>query len=803
MVRITGDELTQFLSGGIEDDELLGFGGDDRLDGGPGNDTLDGGPGNDSFAIEPGADTYIGGPDLDTLDLDPFRNPDPAPDYLVHLAAGEMDGGDLTGDRISGIEVVRSDSGNDTLIGDAADNLLDGREGDDDIDGGPGNDTLLSSGGRAFLDGGEGDDSLFSGDRALAGNIEGGPGNDTIGGVTGPGLFLDAGPDDDSVTLGAPTGDSGAGPVPLADGGRILLGGGNDTLSATGAPDVIKGGGGNDDIFVRNAYGGAPLILAGNGQDTIEIGGNGTVFASDDTGQIVNPTVNAGGNDDVILLDTRQATLIGGRGHDRVEVDTGGTLFDFRAEIDLIAGRIEWFAKRIEGGEILWDPAETTALRGIEQVNAITLERGTKRKDTFAATDSGAHYDGGKNFDTVDYSATAESVTADLVTGGAAGAALFDLYVGIEGLIGGQGDDSLAGDDKRNAFEGGAGADSIDGRGGAKDSASYATSPEAVIVSLDGSPGIGGDAEGDILAGIEILIGSDNDDQLSAGATAATLKGGEGDDTLFGSEGDDRLEGGPDTDTLIGGPGADTLDGGPGANDIADYQFTATDIQANLETRRGISGDAEGDVYRRIEGLGGGEGRDFLVGDKGANRLLGRGDEDTLIGGAGADTLDGGDGLDTASYVGSKQGVRVDLQTGTGEHGHAEGDTLIGIEALIGTDKGDTLSGADGLTQLDGRGGDDVLISKGGLDSLTGGRGFDTFKFVPTGVPLAATVTDFNRGQDQIDFSATGAENRLDIDYEERGDDMLFTVEGLAGFSVLVQNFQTSDLMGGGLFIWA
>ncbi|MEN2991917.1 hypothetical protein WG926_26695, partial [Tistrella sp. BH-R2-4] len=60
--------------------------------------------------------------------------------------------------------------------------------------------------------------------------------------------------------------------------------------------------------------------------------------------------------------------------------------------------------------------------------------------------------------------------------------------------------------------------------------------------------GSGGDAEGDVLAGIEILHGSNASD---------TLTGGTSDDTLRGFAGDDRLEGGLGTDALDGGAGHD------------------------------------------------------------------------------------------------------------------------------------------------------------------------------------------------------------------------------------------------------
>ncbi|MEZ5994355.1 MAG: hypothetical protein R3C25_01230 [Hyphomonadaceae bacterium] len=71
--------------------------------------------------------------------------------------------------------------------------------------------------------------------------------------------------------------------------------------------------------------------------------------------------------------------------------------------------------------------------------------------------------------------------------------------------------------------------------------------------------------------------------------------------------------------------------------------------------------------------------------------------------------LDGGADIDTASYAGSTS-VTVKLWNGTGSGGHAQGDTLTGIENLIGSANNDTLIGADGVANtLDGGAGNDYL----------------------------------------------------------------------------------------------
>ena len=76
---------------------------------------------------------------------------------------------------------------------------------------------------------------------------------------------------------------------------------------------------------------------------------------------------------------------------------------------------------------------------------------------------------------------------------------------------------------------------------------------------------------------------------------------------------------------------------------------------------------------------------DTLAGDGGANALTGLAGDDWLVGGAGSDSLDGGAGTDTAYYGNSTAGVTVDLSTGTGTGGDAQGDTLTAVENVVGS----------------------------------------------------------------------------------------------------------------------
>jgi Ca2+-binding RTX toxin-like protein len=72
-----------------------------------------------------------------------------------------------------------------------------------------------------------------------------------------------------------------------------------------------------------------------------------------------------------------------------------------------------------------------------------------------------------------------------------------------------------------------------------------------VNVNLLTGLGSGGDAQGDILAGIEDIIGSTHDDLLTGDGAANTLDGRSGSDTLKGGPGNDTIDGAGGIDTIV------------------------------------------------------------------------------------------------------------------------------------------------------------------------------------------------------------------------------------------------------------
>lgn len=138
------------------------------------------------------------------------------------------------------------------------------------------------------------------------------------------------------------------------------------------------------------------------------------------------------------------------------------------------------------------------------------------------------------------------------------------------------------------------------------------------------------------------------------------------------------------------------------------------------------------------DSLNGGAGDDVLVGYGGDDTLVGGEGDDTFEGGLGADILDGGsntalkdatDAGDTARYVKSAVAVTVDLRLTTAQTGadgsEALGDTLIGIENVVGSAYNDTITGDAGDNKLFGLAGTDNLYGGAGDDVLSGDDGND------------------------------------------------------------------------------
>ena len=157
--NLTGNTLNNGLTGNDGRNVIDGGVGNDRLDGAGGADSLLGGVGHDAFLGGMGNDTMRGGDGVDVADF-----LQAGVDLRVDLNTGRVTGEGT--DLIFDIENIVAGDGQDTLLGNAAGNDLDGGAGIDSLNGGGGNDTLAgcffgANGGRSEIDtltGGAGND---------------------------------------------------------------------------------------------------------------------------------------------------------------------------------------------------------------------------------------------------------------------------------------------------------------------------------------------------------------------------------------------------------------------------------------------------------------------------------------------------------------------------------------------------------------------------------------------------------------------------------------------------------------------
>ncbi len=144
------------------------------------------------------------------------------------------------------------------------------------------------------------------------------------------------------------------------------------------------------------------------------------------------------------------------------------------------------------------------------------------------------------------------------------------------------------------------------------------------------------------------------------------------------------------------------------------------DVMNGYDRKNGLHGGAGNDVLsggKFADLLDGEAGNDKLYGKAGDDRLYGGDGDDLLDGGAGADQLFGGPGFDIASYRFSEQGVTIDLSANTAAGGEAQGDSLVGIEGVIGSEFADYFKGDQIDNSFQGLAGRDVF--DGGLGSDT------------------------------------------------------------------------------------
>ncbi|WP_342242213.1 calcium-binding protein, partial [Inquilinus sp. OTU3971] len=707
-------------------------GGDDSVGGGDGGDSLLGEDGNDMLSGGAGGDYLDGGAGWDTAYFGAA--------VTINLATGAHSG-EAAGDLFLGIEKFSGGEGDDVMI--------------------------ASDAGAAYFAGGDGIDALYGGARDdwLQGGkgadaIKGGAGSDTVSYADAPGAiiaemyFTDGSTTDGKIHAGQWGYDTLVS-IENVEGSHF-----DDSLYGDERSNTLWGMDGNDRL--EGDAGGSPqgshdFLLGGAGNDTVTIG----IFDHAFGGVGVDTASFIGGP---VSIDYNSNTFqIGGLGFEMYEFEvyngTGGvdTLYgaSHGETVNFGAGDDVVYAQG--GDDVIYVDAGTDIMDGGAGRDTMVFTRAMVADWQAGVLDAYIGADVWRNWEAIQGSAGDDRIRTNSwgfaieLRGGAGNDVLATGVAGVVGdtLLGEEGNDQLNGGAGADVMRGGAGNDvyvvdiaadvvdeSVAGSGGSD------TVQAGFTFSLAASATLLGQIENLLLLGGAAINGTGN-------ALANILTGNSGANTLQGLAGNDVLDGGAGADILRGGAGDDTYVVGSTA-DVIDESVAGSGGIDTVQAWFGFSLLASARLLGQVENLVllGGAGingtgnaaANSLVGNSGANTLQGLAGNDILRGGAGADRLDGGAGIDTASYYAGTVGVAVNLATGVGAGGEAQGDILIGIENLSGSQGNDSLVGTGGANTLQGWNGADVLRGGAGADRLDGGAGIDTASYYSSNIGVAINL---------------------------------------------------------------
>ncbi len=462
------------------------------------------------------------------------------------------------------------------LAGNSDNNVLEGKDGNDElygdagydiIDGGNGNDILDDDAGCDVLVGGDGDDILRdTGTEAWSESdwrrrysrdeLYGGAGNDT----------LYAGDDLDKLYGGS------GNDLLFGEGGDDQLHGdeGDDTLDGGSGYDELYGGDGND-IFLANDYQQQDLFVGGNGADTFLLSAGGRFHIADDVDVY---------DGDRLLVDATPGQLY---------IDSFGLEIRSADDSNLTLARADWSDSDPEHFD--WQRLEDFT---IELTDGTVIDTATIRDRVFAGTQYDDRIIGDSTANTLRGQAGSDSIW------GLGGADIIDGGAGNDELHGGAGDDTFH-------FAAGYGNDIIVESGWHLDRDTItlgstvtesnlklvASSSEGVAddlllrirstgetLTLDGFLSPDGNrtrqqaiqfANGNRwdMARLEQELFRHSSGLSTYGTPTAgndTINGSSVSNYIFGAAGDDRLNGYGGNDWLDGGSGNDQLTGGAGSD---------------------------------------------------------------------------------------------------------------------------------------------------------------------------------------------------------------------------------------------
>jgi Ca2+-binding RTX toxin-like protein len=804
-VNLTGNALDNKLTGNAAANKLTGGDGNDVLDGRAGNDVMIGGNGDDNYFVDATGDVVTEDAGMDG-----------GYDSVYTALATYTLGANVEGLAYTG-------TGNFVGIGNALNNNINGGAGNDSLSGGAGSDFLMGGAGNDTLDGGVITDRVNYSDGNYAAYYMA-TAAVQVNLATGEALDGQGGKDklvNINMVYGSDFNDTITGSSALI--GEFFNAGKGDNIINGGT--IVNADQNSNLVYYFGWDNTSTGILADLQAGTVEHHGG-----SHDTLTNINQLVGSIHDDTLLGSDSAVTESFDGY--------LGSNEIDGRGGFDFV--RYDF----AESGGVSVDLSAGTADNGTGTDTLSNIEGvvGSMFDDTIVGSDGqmevfigGAgsdDIDGGDGYDRVDYTTSGAAVVVDLGAGTAQdGLGGADTLQNIEGVRGTAFNDTLTGSDdgEFETFEGLAGNDSIDGKGGI-DRVDYDGALKGVVVNL--STGTASDGYGgtDKLLNVEDVRGSTGfGDSITGSAGDNHLEGLGGNDTLAGGAGEDVLDAGTGVDVVDGGADGDTL---LLLGNYASYTITRPSATDLLLVN---AGTGENITVRNVENFVFADGTrsfgetiankisvfgDFLTGTDGVDSLDGLGGADTMTG------LDGDD-IYVADVAGDVVVEEMDGGTDTVEVKFtAAGTYTLGQNVenakvtaaatiavnLAGNADNNKLTGNAAVNKLDGGAGNDTLDGGAGGDSMSGGEGNDHYYVDAT---TDTVKEDLDMGYDVVHttlasytltanvdkllfegsgkFSGTG--NALDNDiYGGAGDD---TINGMGGSDALYGNEGNDSVLGG------
>jgi Ca2+-binding RTX toxin-like protein len=625
------------------------------------------------------------------------------------------------------------------LTGGLGNDYLAGETYNDNLIGGAGNDSLNGASGADLIDGGLGVDVWQADYSALtkALNVQLSSvldANAIKGGIVG-GVVKNV----EQLNFLSGSGNDVISTAPFKYNDSIWSNGGEDTINVgIGGRDYASGGAGTDlGIFNWSASTTAITVdpyyddyADSQGRyvnfDDVErfnlTGGSGNDHLA---GDIYNDSLIGNAGDDVLDSGRGADNINGGTGIDWWQADYSTSTTAINVQLSARANT-NAIKAGIKGGLVQnVEHLNFSSGSGNDTLSSAPFAYddnmwGNAGDDTFNVGKGGRDYvSGGDGVDlgVFDWSASTSSITVD---------PYYDDYSDSEGryvnfdgverfnLIGGSGNDYLAGDNYKDKLEGGLGRDTlysasgvdfVDG-GGDVDlwKADYSGATTDINVQLSATLGVNaikGGMTGGVAKNIERLDISTGtgDDTLSTATFAYN-------DSISTREGDDSIN--------VGTGGRDYANGGDGV-DLGVFDWSASTTSITVDPYYDDFSDGEGryvnfDSVERFD-LKGGSGNDLLTGDSYDDVLSGGNGYDTLEAFAGNDSLIGGgngdifvfnsgNGLDSIQDFSQGTGIDDVIRFTYLPFADMSLDTLISNMQQIGADVVLTLSETDSITLI-------------------------------------------------------------------------------------------------------